>query len=187
MSSSTHPIILYDFDVEDTFSSTQDLSEDQLVTIAVSPFHDDPYTTVIQAYYATNELHIPPPAAPIAPPPSLIASSDWPFVSTVPGQGKVSNIPTVHSWGGSIGPDGFLPSILLLVVIVVAVVIVVVAVILVVVVSFIVKLSFLITGFETVTFPLILRGNPSMKTSIIFLEFGTIMGHKTANSWNLFT
>nr|GEY43329.1 hypothetical protein [Tanacetum cinerariifolium] len=63
-------------------------------------------------------------------------------------QGKVSNIPTVHSWGGSIGPGGFLPSILLLVVIVVAVVIVVVAVILVVVVvSSIVKLSFVITGW----------------------------------------
>nr|GEY09365.1 zinc finger, CCHC-type [Tanacetum cinerariifolium] len=60
-------------------------------------------------------------------------------------QGKVSNIPTVHNWDGSIGPDGFLPFILLLVVIVVAVVIVVVAVILVVVVvvvdSSIIKLS----------------------------------------------
>ncbi|GKG42608.1 hypothetical protein Tco_0476906, partial [Tanacetum coccineum] len=49
-------------------------------------------------------------------------------------QGKVSSIPTVFSWGGSISLDGFLPSILLLVVIIVAVVVVVVAVILVVVV-----------------------------------------------------
>ncbi|GJZ53539.1 hypothetical protein Tco_0608424 [Tanacetum coccineum] len=41
-------------------------------------------------------------------------------------QGKVSSIPTVFSWGGSISPDGFLPSDLLLVVIIVAFVIVVV-------------------------------------------------------------
>ncbi|GKD83294.1 hypothetical protein Tco_1350133 [Tanacetum coccineum] len=88
-----------------------------------------------------------------------IASSGWPFVSTVSGlmthlvasltldsarsyviqgtsftQGKVSSIPIVFSWGGSISPYGFLPSILLLVVIIVAVVIVVVMVVLVVVV-----------------------------------------------------
>nr|GEU51750.1 hypothetical protein [Tanacetum cinerariifolium] len=50
-------------------------------------------------------------------------------------QGKVSSIPTIQSWGGSISPDSFLPSILLLVVIVVAVVIVVVAVIMIVVVE----------------------------------------------------
>nr|GEV12853.1 hypothetical protein [Tanacetum cinerariifolium] len=65
-------------------------------------------------------------------------------------QGKVSNMPTVHSWGGCIGPDGFLPFILLLVVVVVVFVIVVVAVILVVVVvvdSSIIKLSFVITGW----------------------------------------
>ncbi|GJY69483.1 hypothetical protein Tco_0472465 [Tanacetum coccineum] len=80
-----------------------------------------------------------------------VASSGWPFVSAVPGlvahlvtsltldsvrscmmqgasftQGKVSSIPTVFSWGGSISLDGFLPSILLLVVIIVAVVVVVV-------------------------------------------------------------
>nr|GFB24262.1 hypothetical protein [Tanacetum cinerariifolium] len=41
-------------------------------------------------------------------------------------QGKASSIPAVFSWGGSIGPDGFLPSIMLLVVIIVAVVVVVV-------------------------------------------------------------
>nr|GEX50980.1 putative reverse transcriptase domain-containing protein [Tanacetum cinerariifolium] len=73
MSSSTHPIILYDFDVEDAFSSTKDPSEDQLVPIAVSPFHDDLYMKVMQAYYATNELPIPPPAAPIA----LLLSLDF--------------------------------------------------------------------------------------------------------------
>nr|GEV29196.1 hypothetical protein [Tanacetum cinerariifolium] len=92
MSSSTHPIILYDYDIEDAFSSTnipkytpaspnyslallgntfsytsKDLSEDQLVLIAISPFYDDQYMKVLQAYYATNELPIPPPD-PIAPP-----------------------------------------------------------------------------------------------------------------------
>nr|GEZ17929.1 hypothetical protein [Tanacetum cinerariifolium] len=92
MSSSTHPIILYDSNVEDAFSSTsipnytstspnysiassgntisdtsEDPSKDQLVPIAVLPFHDDPYMKVMQA---TNELPIPPPLAPIAPPPS---------------------------------------------------------------------------------------------------------------------
>nr|GEV24981.1 hypothetical protein [Tanacetum cinerariifolium] len=71
MSSSTHPIILYDFDVEDAFPR-QDPSEDQLVPIAVSPFHDDPCMKVMQAYYATNELPIPPPPALITPPPSPV-------------------------------------------------------------------------------------------------------------------
>nr|GEX68008.1 hypothetical protein [Tanacetum cinerariifolium] len=68
-------------------------------------------------------------------------------------QGKVSSIPTIHSWGGNISPNSFLPYILLLVVFVVAVVIVVVAIILVVVVvvvSSIIKLSFVITVFGTV-------------------------------------
>ncbi|GJZ97345.1 hypothetical protein Tco_0669798 [Tanacetum coccineum] len=80
----------------------------------------------------------------------IVASSDWPFVSAVPSQmthlvanltldsarscimqgsfltqGKASSIPFVFSWGSSISPNGFLPSILLLVVIIVAVVIVV--------------------------------------------------------------
>nr|GEX79658.1 retrovirus-related Pol polyprotein from transposon 17.6 [Tanacetum cinerariifolium] len=102
MSLSTHPIILYDSDVEDAFSSTnipnytsaspnyspasprntfsdtsEDPSEDQLVPIAISPFHDDPYMKVIQAYYATNELPIPPPPAPIAPPPSPVLSQQF--------------------------------------------------------------------------------------------------------------
>ncbi|GJV55309.1 retrovirus-related pol polyprotein from transposon TNT 1-94 [Tanacetum coccineum] len=66
--------------------------------------------------------------------------------------------------GDSISPDGFLPSIMLLLVIIVAVVIVVVTVVLVVVVG---------------------EGNPPMNTSMSFLEFGTIVGHKTANSLNL--
>ncbi|GJS40232.1 hypothetical protein Tco_0565275 [Tanacetum coccineum] len=47
--------------------------------------------------------------------------------------GKASSIPTVFSWGGSISPDSFLPSILLLLVIIVAVAIVVTVVLVVVV------------------------------------------------------
>nr|GEV42683.1 reverse transcriptase domain-containing protein [Tanacetum cinerariifolium] len=98
MSTSTHPIIvLSDFDVEDAFSSTnipnyasaspnyssaslgnsfsdtsEDPSEDQLVPTVVSPFNDDLYMKVIQAYYTTNELPIPPPPTPITPPTVLL-------------------------------------------------------------------------------------------------------------------
>ncbi|GKE45733.1 hypothetical protein Tco_1473017, partial [Tanacetum coccineum] len=103
-----------------------------------------------------------------------VAFSGWPPVLGVPGlmthlvasltldiarscvmqgafltQGKVSSIPTVFSWGDSISPDGFLPSILLLLVIIVAVVIVVTVILVVVVVgesSSIIKLSFAIIG-----------------------------------------
>ncbi|GJR58427.1 hypothetical protein Tco_1500589 [Tanacetum coccineum] len=103
MSTSTHPIIiLSDSNIEDAFSSTntrdytpasldyfpasprntsfdpsEDLSKDLLASLAISPFHDDPYIKVMQAYNATsNELPIPLPRAPIAPPtvlpPSLV-------------------------------------------------------------------------------------------------------------------
>ncbi|GKF33503.1 hypothetical protein Tco_0106703, partial [Tanacetum coccineum] len=92
---STHSIIiLSDSDVEDAFSSintpdytpaspdyslaslgntsfdpSEDLSKDLLVSLAISPFHDDPYMKVMQAYNATNnESPIPPPRALIAPP-----------------------------------------------------------------------------------------------------------------------
>ncbi|GJR04340.1 RNA-directed DNA polymerase, eukaryota [Tanacetum coccineum] len=99
-----HPIIiLSDSDVEDTFSSTHspdyipaspdyfpaspgntssnfldDLTKDLLASLALSPFYDDPYMKVVQAYDATdNELPIPPQAL-IAPPtilpPSLVLS-----------------------------------------------------------------------------------------------------------------
>ncbi|GJZ22866.1 hypothetical protein Tco_0559905 [Tanacetum coccineum] len=50
-------------------------------------------------------------------------------------QGKASSIPTVFSWGDSISPDGFLPSILLLLVIIFAVSIVVTVILAVVVVG----------------------------------------------------
>ncbi|GJU26832.1 hypothetical protein Tco_1165453 [Tanacetum coccineum] len=87
-------IVPYDFDVEDTSSSTNtldytpaspdyslaspgntsldpldDLSKYLLASLAISPFHDDPYMKVMQAYNATsNELPITLPQAPIAPP-----------------------------------------------------------------------------------------------------------------------
>ncbi|GJV52121.1 reverse transcriptase domain-containing protein [Tanacetum coccineum] len=99
-----HPIIiLSDFNVHDTFSSTHspdyipaspdyfpaspgntssnfldDLTKDLLASLALSPFYDDPYMKVVQAYDPNdNELPIPPPAL-IAPPtilpPSLVLS-----------------------------------------------------------------------------------------------------------------
>ncbi|GJX61143.1 hypothetical protein Tco_0294043 [Tanacetum coccineum] len=46
-----------------------DLSKYLLASLAISPFHDDQYMKVMQAYNATsNELPIPLPQAPIAPP-----------------------------------------------------------------------------------------------------------------------
>ncbi|GKD65334.1 hypothetical protein Tco_1307442 [Tanacetum coccineum] len=46
---------------------SDDLSKDHLASLAISPFHDDPYIKVMQAYNATsNESPIPPPRAPIA-------------------------------------------------------------------------------------------------------------------------
>ncbi|GKF73908.1 hypothetical protein Tco_0220240 [Tanacetum coccineum] len=103
MSSSTHPIFIqFDSNVKDAFSSTntpdytpaspdyfpaspgntfsnpsEDLSKDLLASLAISPFHDDPFMKVMQAYNATNdESPIPPPRCPIAPPtvlpPSLV-------------------------------------------------------------------------------------------------------------------
>ncbi|GKB68709.1 hypothetical protein Tco_0930121 [Tanacetum coccineum] len=100
-----YPIIVpSDSNVEDAFSSTntpdytpaspdyspaspgntssdpsEDLSKDLLASLAISPFHDDPYMKVMQAYNATsNKSPIPLPRAPIAPspvlPPSLVLS-----------------------------------------------------------------------------------------------------------------
>ncbi|GJR03340.1 hypothetical protein Tco_0526324 [Tanacetum coccineum] len=95
MSTSTRPIIvLSNSNVEDAFSSTntpdytlaspnyfpasprntfsdplEDLCKDLLALLAISPFHDDPYMKVMQAYNATNnESPIPLSRAPIAPP-----------------------------------------------------------------------------------------------------------------------
>nr|GEW62289.1 hypothetical protein [Tanacetum cinerariifolium] len=88
MSISIHPIIVpSDSDVEDAFFSTHsqnyfpalpgntspdpsdDLSKYLLASLAISPFHDDPYMKFMQAYNATsNESPIPLPRAPIASP-----------------------------------------------------------------------------------------------------------------------
>ncbi|GKF50700.1 hypothetical protein Tco_0147167, partial [Tanacetum coccineum] len=95
MSTSTHPIIIpSNSEIEDAFSSTntldyipaspdyfpassgntspdssEDLSKDPSAPLAISPFHDDPYMKVMQAYNAiSNESPIPPPQASIAPP-----------------------------------------------------------------------------------------------------------------------
>nr|GEV59421.1 reverse transcriptase domain-containing protein [Tanacetum cinerariifolium] len=94
MSSSNYPFIVpSNSDIEDSFSSTNtpdytpsspdyfpalsgntypdpsnDLTKDLLASLAFSPFHDDPYMKVMQAYDVTyNELPVPP-QAPIAPP-----------------------------------------------------------------------------------------------------------------------
>nr|GEZ32933.1 hypothetical protein [Tanacetum cinerariifolium]GEZ52574.1 hypothetical protein [Tanacetum cinerariifolium] len=106
-------------------------------------------------------------------------------------QGTISSIPI----GGSISPEGFVPSILLLVLIIVTVVIIVV--ILVVAVVAIVGAVIVVTIIEVVVvgggcgvssilkLSFIIIGNPPMKTSMSFSEFGTMFGHESANSWNL--
>nr|GFA06345.1 reverse transcriptase domain-containing protein [Tanacetum cinerariifolium] len=100
MSTSTHPIIVpSDSDIEDAFSLTntldytpaspdyfpassgntffdplEDLSKYLLASLAISPFHDDPYMKVMQAYNATSNESLIPPQAPIAPPTILPSS-----------------------------------------------------------------------------------------------------------------
>nr|GEV00810.1 reverse transcriptase domain-containing protein [Tanacetum cinerariifolium] len=97
MSSFTHPIILYNSYVENAFSSTnipnytsaspnyypaspgntfsdpsENLTQNLLAALAISPFHDDPYMKLMQAYNV--ELPI---QAPIAPPPSPMLSPQF--------------------------------------------------------------------------------------------------------------
>nr|GEV27887.1 hypothetical protein [Tanacetum cinerariifolium] len=141
----------------------------------------------------------------------LTPDSAWSCVMqcTIPTKGMRSIISMV-----SISLKGSLPSILLLVVIIVAVVIIAVILVVVVIdaivgvvivvssirvvvvimiigivvifdggISHIIKLSFVII----VTFPSMIWGSPPMKASIIFSVFGTMFGHKMANSWNLLT
>nr|GEU81105.1 putative reverse transcriptase domain-containing protein [Tanacetum cinerariifolium] len=102
MSTYAYPIIVQsDFDVDDAFSSTttpnytpaspayssasprnafsdpsEDLSKDLWASLAISPFHDDPYIKVMQAYNATSNESLISPRAPVAPPtvlpPSLV-------------------------------------------------------------------------------------------------------------------
>ncbi|GJS59110.1 hypothetical protein Tco_0653894 [Tanacetum coccineum] len=55
--------------------SSEDLSKDLLASLTISPFHDDPYMKVMQAYDATsNKSPIPPLGAPISPPTILPSS-----------------------------------------------------------------------------------------------------------------
>ncbi|GJW44009.1 hypothetical protein Tco_0072808, partial [Tanacetum coccineum] len=55
--------------------SSEDPFEDHSASLTISPFHDDPYMKVMQAYNATNNKSpIPPPRAPIAPPTVLPSS-----------------------------------------------------------------------------------------------------------------
>ncbi|GJS58622.1 hypothetical protein Tco_0653406 [Tanacetum coccineum] len=106
MSTSNHLIIVpSDSDIEDAFSSTHspdytpastdyfpaspgntspnpsdDLSKYLLASLAISPFYDDPYMNVMQAYNATShESYIPLPQAPIAPPTILPPSPVLPL------------------------------------------------------------------------------------------------------------
>nr|GEW42830.1 hypothetical protein [Tanacetum cinerariifolium] len=48
--------------------SSNDFTKYLLATLVFLPLYDDPYMEVMQAYDATNELHIPPLQAPIASP-----------------------------------------------------------------------------------------------------------------------
>ncbi|GKG27723.1 hypothetical protein Tco_0406050, partial [Tanacetum coccineum] len=48
--------------------SLDDLTKDLLASLAISPFHDDPFMKVMQAYNATSNESPIPPQAPIAPP-----------------------------------------------------------------------------------------------------------------------
>ncbi|GJW04873.1 hypothetical protein Tco_1563729 [Tanacetum coccineum] len=106
MSSSTrHIIVSSDYDVDDAFFSTHspdytpaspdyfpvspgntsldpsdDLSKYLLASLAISPFYNDPYMTLMQAYDATNnESPIPLPQAPLAPPTILPSSPVLPL------------------------------------------------------------------------------------------------------------
>ncbi|GJR17356.1 hypothetical protein Tco_0965883 [Tanacetum coccineum] len=121
MSTSTHPIIvLSDSYIEDAFSSTttpdytpaspdyfpaspgnassdssEDLSKDLLVSLTISPFHNDPYIKVMQAYNATsNELTIPLSQAPIAPPTVLPPSPVLPSSPLFDSRGDFSTLET---------------------------------------------------------------------------------------------
>nr|GEW30231.1 hypothetical protein [Tanacetum cinerariifolium] len=100
MSSPNHPTS----DIEDAFSFTNipdytsaspdyflasprnnsldlsnDLNKDLLASLFLSPFHDDPYMKVMQAYDVTNNKLPIPPGAPIAPPTVLPSSSVLPL------------------------------------------------------------------------------------------------------------
>ncbi|GKF56641.1 hypothetical protein Tco_0166981, partial [Tanacetum coccineum] len=62
------------------FDSLDDLTNYLLASLVISPFHNDPYIKVMQAYNTTNnESPIPLPQAPIAPPTILPPSPVLPL------------------------------------------------------------------------------------------------------------
>ncbi|GKE81302.1 hypothetical protein Tco_1551302, partial [Tanacetum coccineum] len=64
----------------DQMGLSNDLTKCLLVSLAISPFHDDPYMKVMQAYNATsNESPISLPQVPIAPPTVLPPSPVLPL------------------------------------------------------------------------------------------------------------
>ncbi|GKC19095.1 hypothetical protein Tco_1021245 [Tanacetum coccineum] len=88
-------------------------------------------------------------------------------------QRKVSSVPFVLSWGGSISPESFLSSIMLLVVMVV---IVVVTVILVVIVVTIIGVVIVVTIIGVVVVVVIVGGVPSI-IKLSFVIVGSL--HRT--------
>nr|GFA88154.1 reverse transcriptase domain-containing protein [Tanacetum cinerariifolium] len=124
MNKSTHPIIVpSDSDIEDAFSSTyspdyipaspdyfpaspgntssdpsKDLSKYLLASLAISPFYDDPYMKVMQAYNATINKSLIPPQAPIAPPTVLPSS---PKRACFLSSSSISTLPQVYEIGKS--------------------------------------------------------------------------------------
>nr|GFA20207.1 hypothetical protein [Tanacetum cinerariifolium] len=128
---------------------------------------------------------VPPPAADLYPSPKKDLS--WTglpeFVDNTGAsftQGTVSSIPI----GGNISLEGFLLPILLLVVIIIMVMIVVV--ILIVVVA-IIGVVVVVGGVFIIKLLFVIIGNLLIKASISISVFGTMFGHKMANSWNLLT
>ncbi|GKE46286.1 hypothetical protein Tco_1477544, partial [Tanacetum coccineum] len=78
-----------------------DLTMDLLSSLAILPFHDDPYMKVMQAYNnaTSDESSIPPPQAPIAPlnvlPPSLMFDPQYLFLpkKTLPPKKRAHELP----------------------------------------------------------------------------------------------
>nr|GEU85041.1 hypothetical protein [Tanacetum cinerariifolium] len=108
-----------------------------------------------------------------------IVSSGWSFVFALDSARSyvLQVVDTVYRLFLVVGLLFFAVLVILVVVVAIVRVVIVVVIIGIVVVvggvSFILELSFVIIG------------NPSMKTSMSFSEFGTMFGHKSANSWNL--
>ncbi|GKB57588.1 hypothetical protein Tco_0913774, partial [Tanacetum coccineum] len=93
-------------------------------------------------------------------------------------QGTISSIPI----GGNITPGGFSPSILLVVILVTVVIVVVVLVVVVIGVVIVVAIIGVVFVVMIIRVVVVVDGNPPMKTSMSFSEFGTMFRHKTTNS-----